>query len=132
PILSGTTPVGAITARKCQRTVVLVCSAMCRSGMKLSWGKTARAVGVSRSVRAAAYMAAGIAFASAATTAYWVVGRPALLHTLSGSVERLAREPAGRLWRGRSRCRDHERRGYARAAIDQSPRVDGDRWLRLT
>jgi Protein of unknown function (DUF3995) len=51
---------------------------------------------MSRSVRAAAYLAAylaaGLAFASAATTAYWLFGGTALLDTLGGSVERLARD----------------------------------------
>ena len=47
---------------------------------------------MSRSVRAAAYIAAGLAFASAATTAYWLFGGIALLDTLGGSVERLARD----------------------------------------
>jgi hypothetical protein len=47
---------------------------------------------MSRSVRAAAYIAAGLAFASAATTAYWLFGGTALLDTLGGSVERLARD----------------------------------------
>jgi hypothetical protein len=47
---------------------------------------------MSRSVRAAAYVAAGLAFASAATTAYWLFGGTALLDTLGGSVERLARD----------------------------------------
>ena len=43
-------------------------------------------------MRAAAYLAAGLAFASAATTAYWLAGGTALLGTLGGSVERLARD----------------------------------------
>src|SRR6266568_7323234 len=47
---------------------------------------------MSRSVRATAYLAAGLAFASAATTAYWLFGGTALLDTLGGSVERLARD----------------------------------------
>jgi hypothetical protein len=47
---------------------------------------------MSRTVRAAAYLAAGLAFASAATTAYWLFGGTALLDTLGGSVERLARD----------------------------------------
>jgi hypothetical protein len=47
---------------------------------------------MSRSVRAAAYIAAGLAFASAATTAYWLFGGTALLDTLGGSLERLARD----------------------------------------
>jgi len=47
---------------------------------------------MSRSVRAAAYLAAGLAFASAATTGYWLFGGTALLETLGGSVERLARD----------------------------------------
>jgi hypothetical protein len=47
---------------------------------------------MSRSVAAAAYIAAGLALASAATTAYWLVGGTALLDTLGGSVERLARD----------------------------------------
>jgi hypothetical protein len=42
--------------------------------------------------RAAAYIAAGLAFASAATTAYWLFGGTALLDTLGGSVEHLARD----------------------------------------
>jgi Protein of unknown function (DUF3995) len=42
--------------------------------------------------RAAAYIAAGLAFASAATTAYWLFGGAALLDTLGGSVEHLARD----------------------------------------
>src|SRR6266496_651458 len=50
---------------------------------------------MSRSVRAAAYLAAGLAFASAAITAYWVFGGTALLDTLGGSVERLARDRSG-------------------------------------
>jgi hypothetical protein len=50
---------------------------------------------MSRSVRAAAYLAAGLAFASAATTAYWLLGGTALLDTLGGSVERLARDRGG-------------------------------------
>jgi hypothetical protein len=48
-----------------------------------------------RSVRAAAYIAAGLALASAATTAYWLFGGTALLDTLGGSVERLARDRSG-------------------------------------
>jgi hypothetical protein len=47
---------------------------------------------VSRSWRAAAYVAAGLAFLSAATTGYWLLGGTALLDTLGGSLERLARE----------------------------------------
>jgi hypothetical protein len=47
---------------------------------------------MSRSVAAVAYIAAGLALASAATTAYWLVGGTALLDTLGGSVERLARD----------------------------------------
>jgi amino acid transporter len=47
---------------------------------------------MSRSARAAAYIAAGLAFASAATTAYWLFGGTTLLDTLGGSVERLARD----------------------------------------
>ena len=47
---------------------------------------------MSGSARAAAYIAAGLAFASAATTAYWMFGGTALLDTLGGSVERLARD----------------------------------------
>ncbi len=47
---------------------------------------------MSRSARAAAYIAAGLAFASAATTAYWLFGGTALLDTLGGSAERLARD----------------------------------------
>jgi hypothetical protein len=47
---------------------------------------------MSRSVRAAAYIAAGLAFVSAATTGYWLLGGTALLDTLGGSVERLARD----------------------------------------
>jgi hypothetical protein len=47
---------------------------------------------MSRSVRAAAYIAAGLALASAATTAYWLFGGTALLDTLGGSLERLARD----------------------------------------
>ena len=43
-------------------------------------------------MRAAAYIAAGLAFASAATTAYWLFGGTALLDTLGGSVERFARD----------------------------------------
>jgi hypothetical protein len=50
---------------------------------------------MSRPVRAAAYIAAGLAFASAATTAYWLFGGTALLDTLGGSVERLARDRSG-------------------------------------
>jgi Protein of unknown function (DUF3995) len=50
---------------------------------------------MSRSARAAAYVAAGLAFASAATTAYWLFGGTALLDTLGGSVERLARDRSG-------------------------------------
>jgi hypothetical protein len=50
---------------------------------------------MSRSVCAAAYIAAGLAFASAATTAYWLFGGIALLDTLGGSVERLARDRSG-------------------------------------
>jgi hypothetical protein len=42
--------------------------------------------------RAAAYIAAGLDFASAATTAYWLFGGTALLDTLGGSVEHLARD----------------------------------------
>jgi hypothetical protein len=41
------------------------------------------------------YIAAGLAFASAATTAYWLFGGTALLDTLGGSVERLARDRSG-------------------------------------
>ena len=41
---------------------------------------------------AAAYIAAGLAFASAATTACWLFGGTALLNTLGGSLERLARD----------------------------------------
>jgi hypothetical protein len=37
---------------------------------------------MSRSVRAAAYIAAALAFASAATTTYWLFGGTALLDTL--------------------------------------------------
>jgi len=47
---------------------------------------------MSRSVRVAAYVAAGLAFASAATTGYWLFGGTALLDALGGSVERLARD----------------------------------------
>jgi hypothetical protein len=50
---------------------------------------------MSRSARAAAYVAAGLAFASPATTAYWLFGGTALLDTLGGSVERLARDRCG-------------------------------------
>lgn len=42
--------------------------------------------------RASAYIAAGLAFLSAATTGYWLLGGTALLDTLGGSLERLARE----------------------------------------
>jgi hypothetical protein len=47
---------------------------------------------MSRSVRAAAFIAAGLAFVSAATTGYWLLGGTALLDTVGGSVERLARD----------------------------------------
>jgi hypothetical protein len=50
---------------------------------------------MSRSMRAAAYTAAGLAFASASTTTYWLFGGTALLYTLVGSVERLARDRSG-------------------------------------
>lgn len=50
---------------------------------------------MSRSARAAAYIAAGLAFASAATTAYWLFGGTALLDTLGGCVGRLARDRSG-------------------------------------
>jgi hypothetical protein len=43
-------------------------------------------------MRAAVCIAAGLAFASAATTAYWLFGGTALLDTLGGSAERLARD----------------------------------------
>lgn len=39
-----------------------------------------------------AYVAAGLAFASAAVTAYWVAGGTGLLDTVGGPLERLARE----------------------------------------
>jgi hypothetical protein len=42
--------------------------------------------------RAAAVLAAVLALASAATTAYWSLGGTALLDTVGGSVEALARE----------------------------------------
>ncbi len=41
--------------------------------------------------RAAPIVAAGLAFASAATTAYWVLGGTALLDTVGGYAENLAR-----------------------------------------
>lgn len=41
--------------------------------------------------RAVAYLAAGLAFASALTTAYWVLGGTALLDTVGGYAEDLAR-----------------------------------------
>ncbi len=47
---------------------------------------------MSGSARAAAYIAAGLTFASAATTAYWLFGGTAFLDTLGGSLERPARE----------------------------------------
>jgi hypothetical protein len=47
---------------------------------------------MSGSARAAAYIAAGLAFASAATTACWLFGGTAFLDTLGGSLERLARD----------------------------------------
>ena len=50
---------------------------------------------MSRSWRAAARVAAGLAFLSAATTAYWLFGGTALLGTLGGSLERLARGRSG-------------------------------------
>ncbi len=42
--------------------------------------------------RVVAYVAAGLAFASAATTAYWVLGGTALLDTVGGYAEDLARD----------------------------------------
>ncbi len=43
-------------------------------------------------MRAAAYIAAGLAFTSAATAAYWLFGGTALVNTLGGSVKHLARD----------------------------------------
>jgi hypothetical protein len=45
-----------------------------------------------RSARPPAYVAAGLAFAYAAVSAYWALGGTALLDTVGGGLERLARE----------------------------------------
>jgi len=45
--------------------------------------------------RAAAVLAAVLALASAATTAYWTLGGTALLDTVGGSLESLARDGGG-------------------------------------
>jgi hypothetical protein len=47
---------------------------------------------MARSGRSAAYAAAMLAFASAATSFYWAFGGTALLDTVGGEVEELARE----------------------------------------
>ena len=45
-----------------------------------------------RSGRSAAYAAAALAFAPAATSLYWAFGGTALLETVGGEIEELARE----------------------------------------
>jgi len=45
-----------------------------------------------QAARASGYLAAALAFASAATSAYWLFGGTALLDTVGGSIERLARD----------------------------------------